>query len=81
MKPALFPPIYYRVFEGDLPLGYHGKQAGIDAPPSSIYRDINVEMKLLQVFSKNDNYKIHKISCVISNLDLSMLHIFPVFLD
>ncbi len=46
LKPSLIPPVYYPFFEGDLPLGYHGEQAGIDSPPQSIYGDINVENEI-----------------------------------
>lgn len=57
LKPALFPPVYYPAFEGDLPLGYHGKQAGIDSPPSSIYRDINVENEIRNIDDSDGDHK------------------------
>jgi hypothetical protein len=57
LKPAIFPPIYYPVFEGDLPLGYHGKQAGIDSPSSSIYRDINVENEIRNLDDSDGDQK------------------------
>ena len=57
LKPALFPPVYYPAFEGDLPLGYHGKQAGIDSPTSSIYRDINVENEIRNIDDSDGDHK------------------------
>jgi hypothetical protein len=49
LKPSLLPPVYYPALEGDLALGYHGKQAGIDPPSPSIYRDIEVENEILNI--------------------------------
>jgi Alpha/beta hydrolase of unknown function (DUF900) len=57
LKPALFPPVYYPAFEGDLPLGYHGKQAVIDSPTSSIYRDINVENEIRNIDDSDGDHK------------------------
>ncbi|MFZ0327562.1 MAG: hypothetical protein WAL66_09700, partial [Nitrososphaeraceae archaeon] len=44
-------------FEGDLPLGYQGKQAWIDSPPSSIYRDINVENEIRNIDDSDGDHK------------------------
>lgn len=57
LKPALIPPVYYPYFEGDLPLGYHGKQAGIDSPPPSIYRDIDAENEIPNMDDSDGDHK------------------------
>lgn len=57
LKPALFPsPVYYPYFEGDSALGYHGKQAGIDSPSSSIYRDIDVENEIPNIVDSDGDH-------------------------